>query len=315
MRMPMNRDREDLWAADIAQSVDNYNLWYLASAVNIFTTERERAKIEVTAALDVIDHVRRATHVVLQTPGLLPILRMATRPPIAVDRLVGLAGVAKSFVANLEVGNTYPITPRTEADAAALLRVIEALLDVTLLPWHNRGTEATAVERAIAISVLADRLANSRANPILRNSQEARQLDVLSTYLESRRYRRVAVRGDVRDMQPGTYIDHINVPCAVSNGRNVNVSIDCAVQRWGVEKGVMPVLIEAKSAGDFTNVNKRRKEEAEKMFKLKAELGSDVPYTLLLGGYFDIGYLRYEAEKGIDFIWEHRIEDLEILGV
>jgi type II restriction enzyme len=35
----------------------------------------------------------------------------------------------------------------------------------------------------------------------------------------------------------------------------------------------MPLLIEAKSAGDFTNVNKRRKEEATKMNQLRATYG------------------------------------------
>ena len=33
--------------------------------------------------------------------------------------------------------------------------------------------------------------------------------------------------------------------------------------------GELPLLIEAKSAADFTNVNKRRKEEATKMNQLR----------------------------------------------
>src|SRR5262249_21436350 len=37
-----------------------------------------------------------------------------------------------------------------------------------------------------------------------------------------------------------------------------------------------PILIEAKSAGDFTNVNRRRKEGAEKMAQLKAQFGDQV---------------------------------------
>ncbi len=72
------------------------------------------------------------------------------------------------------------------------------------------------------------------------------------------------------------------------------------------------MLIEAKSAGDATNTNKRRKEEAQKYSQLKT-LGSDVKYVLLLCGYFEAGYLGYEASEGIDWIWEHRIGDLEPL--
>ena len=40
------------------------------------------------------------------------------------------------------------------------------------------------------------------------------------------------------------------------------------------KSGDLPVLIEAKSAGDFTNVNKRRKEEATKMQQLKNTYGA-----------------------------------------
>ena len=65
---------------------------------------------------------------------------------------------------------------------------------------------------------------------------------------------------------------------------------------------------------DFTNVNKRRKEEAQKMMQLRNTYGS-VVFILFLCGYFDSGYLGYEAAEGIDWIWEHRISDMEALGL
>lgn len=37
--------------------------------------------------------------------------------------------------------------------------------------------------------------------------------------------------------------------------------------------GELPIFFEAKSAGDFTNVNKRRKEEAVKMAQLRHPYG------------------------------------------
>ena len=79
--------------------------------------------------------------------------------------------------------------------------------------------------------------------------------------------------------------------------------------------GNFPLLIEAKSAGDFTNVNKRRKEEAVKMQQLKNTYGNTISYSSFLCGYFDSGYLGYEAAEGIDWIWEHRLSDLEQLGI
>jgi type II restriction enzyme len=80
-------------------------------------------------------------------------------------------------------------------------------------------------------------------------------------------------------------------------------------------QGDLPLLIEAKSAGDFTNVNKRRKEEAQKINQLKFTYGSNVRFCLFLCGYFDSGYLGYEAAEGIDWVWEHRIDDLALFGI
>jgi hypothetical protein len=62
-------------------------------------------------------------------------------------------------------------------------------------------------------------------------------------------------------------------------------------------------------------VNKRRKEEATKINQLKATFGDKVVFVLLLCGYFDAAYLGYEAAEGIDWIWEHRIEEIDQLGI
>jgi type II restriction enzyme len=80
-------------------------------------------------------------------------------------------------------------------------------------------------------------------------------------------------------------------------------------------RGDFPVLIEAKSAGDFTNTNKRRKEEAQKISQLRATYGKNIRFNLFLCGYFDSGYLGYEAAEGIDWVWEHRMDDLSKLGL
>ena len=79
--------------------------------------------------------------------------------------------------------------------------------------------------------------------------------------------------------------------------------------------GDFPLLIEAKSAGDFTNTNKRRKEEATKVNQLRNAYGRDIHFILFLCGYFDSGYLGYEAAEGIDWVWEHRMDDLALLGL
>lgn len=77
----------------------------------------------------------------------------------------------------------------------------------------------------------------------------------------------------------------------------------------------LPILIEAKSAGDFTNTNKRRKEEATKVRQLQEKYGGECSLLLFLCGYFDAGYLGYEAAEGLDWVWEHRIGDLAQAGI
>ena len=75
----------------------------------------------------------------------------------------------------------------------------------------------------------------------------------------------------------------------------------------------LPVLIECKSAGDYTNTNKRQKEEAQKMNQLRGTYGNNLRYILFLCGYFDTPFQGYVASEGIDWVWEHRINDFDIL--
>ena len=117
-------------------------------------------------------------------------------------------------------------------------------------------------------------------------------------------------------MQPGTFSFRLNVPAEQEGtGRQVNIPVDAVIMPKGAKTGDMPLLVEAKSAGDFTNVNKRRKEEAAKMSQLRQSHGDDVRFILFLCGYFDGGYLGYEAAEGIDLVWEDRIEDLRGFGL
>lgn len=181
----------------------------------------------------------------------------------------------------------------------------------------DRRPEKNSVQnRFRAATIIADRLTGDDANPIIRNAQEKRQLEKLSDFLHGLGYKRQQLsKGQlVEEMQPGTFAFHVNLPCTKDDGKPLNVSIDAVVQRHRATLGVaLPILIEAKSAGDFTNTNKRRKEESDKIGHLRRCYGAYVPYYLLLNGYFDSGYLGYEAAAGIDWIWEHRMEDLSCL--
>jgi type II restriction enzyme len=117
-------------------------------------------------------------------------------------------------------------------------------------------------------------------------------------------------------MPPGTFSFRTNVPVKLEGGvQSVNMPIDAVINPRTAKKKTLPIFFEAKSAGDFTNTNKRRKEEAAKMAQLRSTYGMRVQFNLFLCGYFDSGYLGYEAADGIDWVWEHRIDDLAKFGI
>ncbi len=74
--MGINLDKPHLWKEDIARSVDLYNEWFLRFAPRTYREEDVKA--------------------------------MSTAPPIARDRLVGLAAVSKSLVNNMELKHRLP---------------------------------------------------------------------------------------------------------------------------------------------------------------------------------------------------------------
>ena len=254
-----------------------------------------------------------------EVPDTLQILRMATTPPIARDRLAGLAYLTRDFVKNMEDGQ---LPKRMKEDQLTdylnrTIDIIGRLLDKDLMPWLEEKRYPKELDRMIAAQIIADRLCGALSDPIIRNEQERRQLNSISRHLEEKGYSRVEseVIDDFRHMQPGTYAYHLNVPASIDRNRKVDMPIDVVIMRQTARPGELPILMECKSAGDFTNTNKRRKEEATKIGQLKQTYGRDVEFVLFLCGYFDSGYLGYEAAEGIDWVWEHRIEDMDKMGI
>lgn len=116
-------------------------------------------------------------------------------------------------------------------------------------------------------------------------------------------------------MKPGFFAFRLNVPGLKEDHESVNIPVDAVVLPAKAKPNELPLMIEAKSAGDFTNTNKRRKEEATKVGQLRRRYGKSVRYILFLCGYFDSGYLGYEAAESIDWVWEHRMNDLAEFGL
>lgn len=314
----INRRNTELWKQDTIKSVSLYNDWFLNFAPATYTRERKRAMEQVGLAIEKANNFRFTTQHLKEHPELITILRMATTPPIARDRLIGFSGVKPSFIKNME-GGSFPsrLTEEEKEDnLKRITHVLNKLLDVELFSWIQKGNAPTVKELKIAKCIIADRLCGTLSDPIIRNEQEQRQLNVISDFLISEGYVWVDSKEivDFSEMQQGTFSYHLNVPVKV-NHLGINMPIDVVIKRKECSAETLPLLVECKSAGDFTNTNKRRKEEAQKIEQLKTTYGNNVDFVLFLCGYFDTGYLGYEAAEGIDWIWEHRVADFKKAGV
>jgi hypothetical protein len=298
--------------------VDQFNQWFMAFAPQAFRSTRLNTTAQVRAALIATNDLRNIDCTTLMSnPIALPTLRMCTAPPLAVDRLVGLASANKSLIGSMEEGK---LAVRMKAELlnenlTKICRVLSKLLDRDIFPWLDSKMDPTDHERDRASTIVADRLCSAVANPIVRNAQEQRQLALIGKWLLKRGYRmqKHAPNDRLEQMKAGTYTFRRNLQVGTTN--KVNIPIDVVIQPKKPNRNRLPILIEAKSAGDFTNTNKRRKEEATKIHQLQATFGEDVRFVLFLCGYFGSDYLGYEAAEGIDWIWEHRISDLEQLGL
>ena len=320
--MSVNRDKPDNWKEDVAQSVDMYNDWFVKFAPDAYRTTRIQTTNDVEAAFDATCNLTSiGVRLLRANPGVLRVLRMATCPPLAVDRLIGLAGVSPNLVKLMEKEQRLPprMPPRqTSESLQRITKVILNMVDPDIIVWKERGNAPSDKERYRAATVIADRLCGAVANPIIRNAQETRQLNEIEKWLTKRSYSELPTeeRGNFEHMPPGTFSFRMNVPAEQEGtGEHVNVPVDAVIMPKSANAGDLPLLVEAKSAGDFTNVNKRRKEEATKVGQLRRLHGDDVRYVLFLCGYFDSGYLGYEAAEGIDWVWEHRTDDLAKFGL
>lgn len=318
--MSINADKPHLWKADVESSIDFYNDWFLRFAPVTYRKQRVLRTKEVVESLQKTANLTRITPEILkESPAVLPMLRMVTAPPLARDRLMGLAYANKSLIESMEgKKDKAPRLPskmarsKLDEELGRICDVISELADRDLFPWLDSKQRPNKMDIERAAAVVADRLCGAASDPIIRNAQEKRQLEALKRWLRKRGYSYVStdVARNPIEMSPGTFTFRLNLP-AGKKSSPVNIPIDCVIKPLSYDKTSMPILIEAKSAGDATNTNKRRKEEAQKYSQLKERYGPGVSFILLLCGYFEPGYLGYEASEGIDWIWEHRLDDLD----
>jgi type II restriction enzyme len=320
--MPVNSNKPLQWKTDIAQSVDMYNDWFMEFAPTAFRNTRIQTTKDVEAALFAASYLTKINPAIFRnTPDILPTLRMSTCPPLAVDRLIGLAGVPAGMVKRIENEKKLPArmaAADVDRELAKIGAIIGKMADPDIFVWL--GTEKTPTETEIhrAATIVADRLCGSVANPIIRNAQEKRQLAAIKTWLEARGYTQLPPGDGTRfdAMQPGTFSFRMNVPVKLENKvRSVNIPIDVVIMPKNAKARQLPMFFKIQSVDGFGKTNKYRKFNSAIMAQMHIIFGKRIQFNLLLCGYFDSSYLGYEAAEGIDWVWEHRMDDLALFGI
>ena len=214
--MAVNQDKPHRWKKDIALSVDLYNDWFMRFAPKAFRDTRVLTTKQVEVTLKATKNLTDIRPEVLrQNPGILPSLRMSTCPPIAKDRLIGLAGVPQSMVARMEDGK-LPMKLKCEkldVELVKIGKITEKMADPDIFTWIDGKESPTEEQIHRAATIVADRLCGD-SNPIIRNAQETRQLKLIADWLEARGYREIPSGSGTKfdAMPPGRFAFHINVP-------------------------------------------------------------------------------------------------------
>lgn len=319
----INADKVLQWKTDVSNSVDLYNSWFINYAPKAYRETRLNTTDIVIQSLAKLNYLMDITpNKLFFCPDAISILRMCTVPPLARDRLTGLGKLNNSFLKVIEDTRNFPPKMKKELimeNLSHISDIFTSLIDDDIFPWVEVNKQPTEKELYRASSIVADRVCGAVANPIIKNAQEQRQLALIEEYLINKGYVKSTNRHTtIETMKKGTFSFRFNIKAKISTeneAEQVNIPIDVVIKSKKLCQDATPIFIECKSAGDFTNTNKRRKEEATKMRQLKNTYGVDCRLYLFLCGYFDTGYLGYEAAEGLDWIWEHRISDMEYLEI
>ena len=309
----LNRDKHPSdWIADIGQSVKEYDAWYPAAARKILEQTRSEAAALTLEVMTKTNQFRTITAEVLrELPQSSYILRQALLPPLARDRLVTMSGANKSLVQNMERnGKLGKETDGLGAQLTNLADYFTKNLDPSLFSWVSAGGSPVQADIDRVLIILGDRHALACFNTLFRNEQERRQKELLRGHLTDRDFKELTSKdGDVMKMPPGSFSMGRNLEGKQDDGTVRRLPTDCVVAP--LDSSLPTIALEMKSAGDWANVNKRRKEEADKHHVLKNRHGSKITMVLQLFGYFNETYLVTERSAGIDWAWDHRLEDLD----
>jgi len=309
----MNSGSPERWEADRIRARDEMISWLAENA------ESSQLRIELEnkslLAVQLLEKNLSIRESVSTFPESLTVLRALTRRDIGTSQFATFTGFGVSIIRSIERGINAPSEFIKEATL-----ILEGELDYALVPWLQERRGATVEERNRAVHVSADRILRRITSTALRYQHEPRQLEKLESFLIAQGLKKTdftTLVDPLVDVIPGTYAFRVNVNGKTSEDLILKQNVDVLIKPFSYAPDALPIFMEAKSMSDEVNPNKRQKEEAQKINNLIRMWGSrstsDIIYLLLLGGTVPRRYLEVEAGSGIDWIWEHRVEDIKLL--
>ena len=179
------------------------------------------------------------------------------------------------------------------------------------LTRRDVGTSQTATFLGVSTTTL-ENVENRKRNP-------SHLTKPLAELLQSRGIQEVASDTIVNprtDMPKNSYSFRVNVVGLTTDGVELRQNVDTLIKPASQSSASLPIFVEAKSMTDEVNPNKRQKEEAQKVDAVRRKWQSShekLNFVLLLGGTVPRRYLEIEAGSGLDWVWEHRVQDLGAL--
>ena len=236
LAMAVNYNKPDRWKEDTALSVDMYNDWFIRFAPEAFRATREQTtrKVQQTFAA-----TRNLTDVGVEllraNPSVLPTLRMSTCPPLARDRLIGLAGVSSNLVEKMETENRLPPRmgqPELDRDLRKIGAIIVRLADPGLFVWFGREKGPTEKELYRAATIVAT-LVRGRGHPISETRKQKSSCCHSGCFRE--RYGPDLWKARNCQMTNPAPLLFANVPFSRKSGRSINAVDACDAEMVGRE--------------------------------------------------------------------------------
>lgn len=301
----INADQEQQWRSDISAARDAHQRWLLTEGRQAHRRARAEAVVDVERMLDLTSDLGVVTpEIIRQSPGILTTQRMSTAPPLARERLVTLARAERSVVLALEQDRLPGRTSAGELDAqlTRICQVIRGLIDPDLFGWLRDRVPPTPAQRRLASVAVANRLCDSMAGDLVRQQCHHHDLGLVQRWLTDHGFRPEGSDPPWSDVDATFALGPRRLPIP---GRARPISADMIIRPADPARPLV-VLTSVHGPG----LAPVRRSSTTPWAPIRS---SDRPIRRLhlLSGPVDLSDLHRRAAHGHDWIWAHRLDDLE----